>query len=576
LPLLFEVVQRRPWLFALAWACISLVARGALTLPRARVYPANPISTPQLADVELALPAGSTVLANEQVVALTCIDRHDVRDTAYGAKHVCHLEPVAFADAAGNFLQAPAPDTAPEDPFAELSLFYHTDRGLRYFALLGVAELSTRPLTVVSNLMRPSVPADDASAPLVPLAGAYYSPSESLYGAANGITGPALWFGQGPVSDYAYDADVIYHELLHAIVDDRIGLALWFHADEQGLVGSPAALNEAVADYFAAVLTGDPRIGEYAAPNLRPGLDAYRSLDNDARCPNDLSGEAHYDSAVISGALWTVREAAADAERAALDQAVLDTTLALPNGDVGFEDWLFALLDTLHSSAPPLAELLSSELIARGLLPRCERVLDWRGAPLRSGDELRSDSAFVAPGRSAAPWGANGRPPPIDFAPGIFQTRIELPDGASTLEVDFDTLGNEATPVVLARFGETPIRFRWDTASVELDAMASPKWEGAWRSVLAVPSGASTAHVMIANAGDLAFSYRDLTLIADDDSADDGCACAAARRTTGPSSALAALALLAGCVRGFGARRPRRTGFDRAPSDARFSERRAR
>jgi hypothetical protein len=35
----------------------------------------------------------------------------------------------------------------------------------------------------------------------------------------SGSTAAALWFGQGPVKDYSYDGDVVYHELSHAVVE---------------------------------------------------------------------------------------------------------------------------------------------------------------------------------------------------------------------------------------------------------------------------------------------------------------------------------------------------------------------
>jgi hypothetical protein len=541
-------------------------------LGRAQVYPENPVTTPELADVTLALEGSASVLENEQVRALSCVDRHDVRATPLGNLHVCHVEPLARADAQGDFLYAAAADTQPEDEFAEVSLFYHTDRGLRFLTELGAPELAMRPLPVIANVMLPpgwtsgdTGLAADPSAPLEPLAGAFYRSSDPLFGGSNGLVGPALWFGQGPRTDYAYDGDVVYHELVHAFADQALVLATFMHADDQGLLDSPAALGEALADYFAAALTDDPNIGEHAARNLLPGLSAYRSLDGDARCPEHLSGEAHFDSEILSSGLWSVRSGLPEAERPALDRAVLDAMLASPSGDMAFEEWLAILVQRLELSelGASIAGRIHEQMQRRGLLPRCERVRSYAGEPLDSSDELRSASAFLAPGRYDTPWSANGRPPLLDFAPGIIQVRAGQAEGARALTVRFDVvwrradvLGVEPTPLVVVRWGERAIRFIWGER-VEADAIVSAAAisESSYWTVLDVPPSTTEAHVMVANGGDLAFGYRRLELRWDkpenagkSHSSGGGCSCIQAAlvkdRPLWPAVAALALALI--------------------------------
>jgi MYXO-CTERM domain-containing protein len=543
---------------------------------RARVYPANPIDTPELVDVTLDLPSGSTELANARVQALTCVDRHDVRPTVFGELHVCHLEPRAEADSNGDFLIAPASPTEPEDPFAELSLFHHADSGLQRFAALGAPGLGSTQLHVVSNLMWPpgslagdGARGDDPAQPFEPLAGAFYHGGEPLFAGVNGLAGPALWFGQGPVTDYAYDGDVVVHELTHAVLAAWQPLVNSQHADEQGLIGSPSAINEALADYFAAAFAEDPEIGEYAAPNLAPGLEAYRNVANSARCPEDLSGEAHFDSALLSGALWSTRASLPLSDREPFDRAVVDAALSMPVGDLGFDEFGDVLVSAVESSTRGSASAgaLKNELEQRGLVS-CERVLAYAGTPIDSRDALRSDSAFVAPGRFDTPWTANGRPPLLDFAPGILQFRSEL-SGNEPLRVRFEalpggSLGDDGTvpkgqapePLVLVRW-DSAIRFDWGN-EVEADAMvAALGRDGSYSVSFEVPAGTERAFVMIANAGDLSFRYRQVVLeqhAHEDRAGDGGCACSAPGND-GSRSAFAAVSWVFGLLLAFFSRR---------------------
>ena len=489
---------------------------------RARVFEANPVTTPDLVDV--TLPVSGPRLENERVRALNCVDHGDTLPTYLGEVHVCHVEPVATADANGDFLQAPAPEPSPEDEFAEVSLFHHTNRGLDYFESLGIA-LSTKPLPVTANLMYPAGFLDgdtelmsDPTASFEPLSGAFFRNQDGLFGTPNGIVGPSLWFGQGKATDYAYDGDVVYHELGHAVTSETIRFVPYAHADRWGLSGAPGGLDEGLSDYFSAAVTGDPALGEYAAKNLEGPPPHLRSLDNDRTCPESLSGENHNDGQIVFGGLWSVRQTLPPADHHAFDQAVADAMLAAPSGDLGYHDFAHLVLAALGSSSldATVSTAVENELTSRGVLPECERVLTYAGSPLNSADQIYGRS-FLAPGHWDSPWSGNGQPAPFEYAPAVLQVRATVPPDAATLEVFFGArpigLDDEPEAVLVVRWSDAPIQFEWQPeASSNADAVAAVTGssDAGYAASVPVPDGADVAHFMIANVGNRPFFYDDV------------------------------------------------------------------
>lgn len=486
-------------------------------LDRADAFAGNPVTTPDVSEFSLPLPSGASTLTSPSLRALSCVDHHDLRATPLGTIHVCVAEQRDTADAAGDFLYPTPSPTDPEDPFAEASAFHHASRALARFVELGVPAAAIGQLDVVVNVRWPTgwLAGDtsrrtDPTAPLDPLPGSFYVAASPAFVATDGTLG-GVWLGQGPVSDYAADGDDIYHEVGHAAVDATVKLVPWLHADDQGLSQAPGAINEAVADYFSCALTGDPHVGESVAPNLRPGLTAYRSLDGGARCPDDLSGEAHFDSLFVSGALWVVRAELPPSAQAAFDQAVFSALLALPGGDVAIEDFAELAVTTVAASTlgPGVGDRLRAEFTTRGVLPRCRRMLEFTGTPLDSKDELRSGNTFLAPGRYDAPWSNMGQPSPLGYTPGIVQVHARVPSGATSLAVSFRVVETGASPRVLVRWGSSPIVFTW-TSPPDVDAVLAPATSSLVRASVAVPTGATDVVVMLANAGDRAYHYRAL------------------------------------------------------------------
>ena len=111
---------------------------------------------------------------------------------------------------------------------------------------------------------------------------------------------------------------IVYHELTHALVYQYIPLLPSHTWADTGLRSDPGAMNEAWADYFAAIHCGISNFKDKTY-NKRPG----RNLNNDLTCQNSV-GEVHVDSQIFSGALWQIRLALkSEADRFAFDQLVL-------------------------------------------------------------------------------------------------------------------------------------------------------------------------------------------------------------------------------------------------------------
>ncbi|MFN8548898.1 MAG: FlgD immunoglobulin-like domain containing protein [Candidatus Eisenbacteria bacterium] len=118
----------------------------------------------------------------------------------------------------------------------------------------------------------------------------------------------AVLLGDGGVDD-AEDADVILHEMGHAIHD---ALVPGFGG------GDTPAISEGFSDFWAASLTGDPCLAEWDATAI--GGDCLRRVDEDAVYPTWIVGQAHHDGAIWSRLLWDLRGdlGEVDAERLAL------------------------------------------------------------------------------------------------------------------------------------------------------------------------------------------------------------------------------------------------------------------
>jgi Zn-dependent metalloprotease len=370
-----------------------------------KVYRANPVSTPTVAQVEFPwLADNATRLESPRVKALNCVDNHTTTPVSFGGTsfnvHLCSEIHKAEANGSFDFLFDPvtASPGRDEDEFAEQMMFYHAHRIYDFFRGLGFDELtpsvgSNAQLQATANFR---IPLDLANPPsdFLTILSVVSNPNGTLYPfdnafflAADGAQGfldrsvDSLVFGQGTTADFAYDGDVIYHEFGHAVVRSTAELASTI-IDEFGLDGAPGAMNEGYADYFSSALAGDAAVGEHVGQSLPAGMlaGAIRNLENTATCPTGLWGEVHNDSQPFTGALWAARTAVASGDRAKFDRAVFAGLLTL-NTSSDFEDAASATLSAVRTELGASAETATrSTFEQRGLLGCNNRIIEYTAA----------------------------------------------------------------------------------------------------------------------------------------------------------------------------------------------------
>jgi len=253
---------------------------------------------------------------------------------------------------------------------------------------------------------------------------------------------PTLTVGQGTY-DFAYDSAIVYHEFGHGI--NHTYTELGFDFDNLGPDYSPQGVDEAFADYWAASLIGRPVIGEYASLGT-PGELGFRDLSEFASCPDDIYGEGHYDSPMLSSCLWEIREAIGQAKADQLALAVLGSVSNEPDFDeIGRA--LLSQASVLESSGVLTSADVTAvdTAVANHTLVGCERIVE-----LLNGDA----HLFFAQGW----WGGMVVPSGVQFM-------LYAPPGATRLTAnvepytagDYTVYVNRDTPVQLSmRWGRPP------------------------------------------------------------------------------------------------------------------------
>ena len=491
----------------------------------ATVHENNPEVTPEPKQVMLeALEPGATNLENATFSVQNCIDKGELSGGQFSIRK-CSFEQKAVADAQGDFPQVFKAHDELEDAYAEVSMFYHLTKAYAYFETLGLKGLKSVPLSAIVNVRMPAGYSEgdfqkmqDPKLPLEPLDNAFYSP-QPPFGQSVGPKGASLWFGQGLVTDFSYDGDVVAHELGHAVVDATIDFVGYFQLDKYGSWPAAGAMNEGISDYLSSAVAGDPRVGEYAAKSFAgEGAQNIRNLSNSDTCPTALAGEVHIDSTVFSGALWAVRADLEQADQFALDQVIFNAMVSAPSGDIDFVDFTDVIMTELKLSGldASVATNLEKELTDRGILPECVRVLDVGKDPL-NGPSSKFAGAFVAPGFDFVPVPQNA-----PYVPGVMQFRRKLPVGTNRLKVLWSHRdsrnnfgGSEYNPALLVRYDDKPIEFSYGSTVGSNAELVEVTRAGTYYSV-ELPIDKSIEHVtvMIVNRGDTDGLYRQFTMAA--------------------------------------------------------------
>lgn len=519
-------------------------ARDLTSYAKANVYRFNPTKTAnvELLDLPIAPTEAQDKLTSSWVTSMNCIDRKTVKKVnlfGFNANmHVCDLDQLATADGSGDFLYTPK-DTpgstdARSDEFSEVSMYFHTATAIRFFQQLqGVADAQVtvdKPIRVVSNLQIPAgissfdlTKAADPNIALDPFSNAFFSPAggqlgqlfEQLYG----LKGGGLWFGQGPQRDYAYDGDVVYHELGHAVVDKTLRLGAW-HLDNRGAIDSPGAMNEGLADYFSSAITGDGDVGEYASKDLSAGGSVIRSLNNEDKCPSHIIGEVHIDSTLFAGGLWEARTALAPTDRPKMDAALYKAMRSnAGNGDLGYDDLTKLFVATLKTDLPAGATAVETAMTKRGVLPSCERVLEWQDKNIKAFEPAAG--GFASPGLQML--GLDG-----DTSPGMIQVHAKVPAGGGKVTVSFTSrtstsggsnpLGGGGTPFAPTLIVKTGKAITWsvsNTNEAKHDAEAKADFTASgtkWTASVEFTQGATDIYLQVVNKGESDGTYDDIAV----------------------------------------------------------------
>jgi hypothetical protein len=358
--------------------------------PPGAVYVENPVTTPEPVIV------GLTHLDDLRWKRLNglyahveqCVDVADCLETAPGA----------FPDNRGHFVFSPdLAEFAFHEPFAEVNAYHNISKinhwARESFGWNGEFDGNTWIWVKVG-----------------------YAVYNAYFYQGNADIPPQITFGQDTV-DFAYDADVAFHEFGHAI-NRSMWSHVWYFADRYGMDTSPFGIEEGFADIWAQTLAGDPVMNAY--------ITRSRTADNDLVCPDDLRAEGHMEARILSGYGWDVRERVGSE---AWEHAVY-RTLPFLESQAAFDDLVYALiasaedLDAEGEVPIPgdMTDALVEEAETRGLLdPDC---LD-RLVPLPEGEK----KLVYGYGRDRT-YGH-------DFPFGL-QWKIEAPADAAALKLVFE------------------------------------------------------------------------------------------------------------------------------------------
>ncbi len=279
--------------------------------PVAAVFPENPLTTPEVEIVPIEyLDDGAKRLSGTYAHVGTCIDKEKCKETRQ----------LALRSDGGNFIYRPNLDEHSfEDPFAEVNVYNNITSINRWARdTFGWDGLFGEETWIEVRVGRD-----------------WYN---AAFYAGNKDKAPYLIFGQDIV-DFAYDADVAFHEFGHAI-NRSIWAHGWLARDNLGVDVAMFGIEEAMADIWAQHYSGDPVMDSY----IRRSRTAFNSLT----CPEAVVAEGHMEARILSGFGWDVREEIGVAAWG----HVFYRTLHFLSSPIGFDDFV----NELATSAEDLAE----------------------------------------------------------------------------------------------------------------------------------------------------------------------------------------------------------------------------
>jgi len=401
---------------------------------------------------------------------------------------LCNIAKTVKPDPDASYLSVTVPKDLldPGDGFAELMAFYHVNAIHDYYKGVHGFEGMDFPLETYVNLMayiEMENPLEGIPSGWVTFDNAMFMPGESFealeemaedalkefLGIEDDLAIPfkndAIMFMQGEKVDFAYDADVIYHEYTHAVVG---GDRLWgYGVDEYGLDAAPTAINEAYADYFACSVLGDPITGEFALGTLT-NSDG-RDISQFRKCPDGYAGEPHIDGLMYSSALWEIHEA--------LGQETADTIIFNALLTFGkhtcFEEAALATIAEAALLNPPKDAEVSAIFDKHGLLGCNNRTRPYKDI------DPAADSPLYLPGTQSTGVGAFSAQAPayvqfeLDVAEGTTALLVQTTGEPSGMEgILMGLLGMGEVKLALALSNDGPITYTYGDEEYESTAEA--------------------------------------------------------------------------------------------------------
>jgi hypothetical protein len=355
------------------------------------------------------------------------------------------------------------------DNFAEVQGYHHAHLFMQHLSARGLADFTfdnqrdrSMPLRITVNYLMPSIPfGGQAEIGTLSAMGCMGSLTQQpvqvncFYPFDNAAFVPSVGQGTGSVdlpidrpydsvlmfqgirSKFVYAADVLYHELTHAVIGSTSRLSGGYK-DSYGAHLTPGALNEGFADYAALSLTENPVLGRYVGD---PVNGAIRRLDAPKACPNDLTGEVHDDGVPWASSLWAFRQGLDEEERPEMDTAVFAAMTTMVGRNAGYDTAATAVVQEAGLSlGEQRAAELSAYLSDQGMLD-CERVVALNSAAGEIPEGPLLEALHLS---SADNFGLNRG----EFIPAPFQFKINLPAGTRSAQLKWNTAaaGNAAIP----------------------------------------------------------------------------------------------------------------------------------
>ncbi|MFT3711608.1 MAG: hypothetical protein QM817_28560 [Archangium sp.] len=370
-----------------------------------------------------------TSLQNSRVVARNC--------EGNGQSTSC--VPRAVPNASGDFDEPTGNPNSNTDRFGEVMAWYHADRFSQWLDATSPPFLAGGGLGTV-----------DVFTNVGNYEGAFFD--------EGGTFGRfAVRVGQGPVADWAYDADVLCHELGHGVVARTSNFSFYVN-DAMGIEGDPGSLNEGSADCLSLSFKGFPQLGEFVGSRLHedsadgPSQPFLRtqstkkmcqitSIDGTTLATGGRAGEIHADGLIWGSFFWAMRTRLASVSTSgkcpsctAADVIILRALEALGSG-ASFNDATLALQQVAASQFGASEAQLVGCMSCEWNMPSCDGRLRFI-YPGETHEALLVDSG-------AGSYG--GR------TPATFQYALDVPANTT---VNFNRFAiDTGTLTLVARFG---------------------------------------------------------------------------------------------------------------------------